>query len=185
MIGRFRCSFAIAFAAAGLALMPIAGMAQTSTATATASTSSVTCKDGTMSAHGGRGACRGHGGIQRSKSSKKSSKSNSTTSISSTSSTSQSSSTDSHRRRSRRSTSQAATSAPASAPAAETAASRPQSVTSGAPGGGNGQVWVNSGSRVYHCPGTRWYGKTKQGQYMSEAQARAQGNRPDHGKSCS
>jgi hypothetical protein len=49
---------------------------------------------------------------------------------------------------------------------------------------GNGQVWVSTDSRVYHCPGTRWYGKTKQGTYMSEAQAQAQGARPDHGKAC-
>ena len=55
--------------------------------------------------------------------------------------------------------------------------------TTPAPGGA-GQVWVNTASKVYHCPGTRWYGKTKQGSYMSEAEARAQGARPDHGKAC-
>jgi hypothetical protein len=50
--------------------------------------------------------------------------------------------------------------------------------------GGVGQVWVNTASKVYHCSGTRWYGKTKQGSFMSEAQAQAQGARPDHGKTC-
>jgi hypothetical protein len=76
-----------------------------------------------------------------------------------------------------------ATTIPMSAPAQEaaptgTAGRRP------APAPGNGQVWVNTDSHVYHCPGTRWYAKTKQGFYMSEAQAQAQGAKPDHGKAC-
>jgi hypothetical protein len=53
-----------------------------------------------------------------------------------------------------------------------------------APGGGAGKVWVNTESKVYHCQDDRWYGKTKQGEYMTEAEAGAKGFRADHGKAC-
>ena len=39
-------------------------------------------------------------------------------------------------------------------------------------------VWVNTATGVYHYPGTRWYGKTRQGKFMSEFDAKAQGYRP-------
>ena len=53
-----------------------------------------------------------------------------------------------------------------------------------APGGGANKVWLNTSSNVYHCPGSRYYGTTKAGAYMTEAEAKAKGGRPDHDKPC-
>ena len=38
----------------------------------------------------------------------------------------------------------------------------------------SGKVWVNTESGVYHKSG-RWYGKTKQGKFMTEAEAKTAG----------
>ncbi|MFP5228756.1 MAG: DUF3761 domain-containing protein [Acidobacteriota bacterium] len=132
------------------------------------------CKDGTYtSAASKSGACRGHKGIQTwfagSATSGKGAKSATTAPAA------------------------APTPAPAAAPTPAPEASAPTTGTHrssaatgpAAPGGGPGLVWVNSTSNVYHCYGTKYYGTTKAGKYMTEAAAKAAGARPDHGNACS
>src|SRR6266481_1818699 len=65
----------------------------------------------------------------------------------------------------------AATGAAARSTSTETATSAP------APGGGHGLVWVNTDSHVYHREGSRFYGTTKKGKYMTEADAVKEGDR--------
>jgi hypothetical protein len=51
-------------------------------------------------------------------------------------------------------------------------------------GNPSAKVWVNTKSHVYHCPGTRYYGNTKSGEYMTQADAQKRGSRPANGKYC-
>lgn len=73
------------------------------------------------------------------------------------------------------SSSQAAANAEASAKTShkshETAAANTASATPPGPG----MVWVNTSSKVYHKAGSKWAGKTKHGQWMSEADAQKAG----------
>ncbi|MGB2678207.1 MAG: hypothetical protein WAN12_14075 [Candidatus Acidiferrum sp.] len=50
-------------------------------------------------------------------------------------------------------------------------AAKPAATQQTRPANSTGMVWVNTDSGIYHKPGTRYYGKTKQGKYMSEADA--------------
>jgi DNA uptake protein ComE-like DNA-binding protein len=72
----------------------------------------------------------------------------------------------------------AETSAPAPVPASKPVAAPPKPSSSGtavsAPAGpppSKGMVWVNTETKVFHREGDKWYGNTKQGKYMTEADA--------------
>ena len=66
--------------------------------------------------------------------------------------------------------------APPGTPGSGTPASKPAMAPQTRATNG-GVVWVNTASRIYHKPGTRWYGKTKHGKYMTEADAKRAGYR--------
>jgi hypothetical protein len=141
----------------GIGLLTAAGAYAQSTASVTA-----TCRDGSAFSGTSRsGACRGHGGVGTW----------GTTAAATTT----------------------AAGSDAAAPPAKTADTAPPPQSSAArkasatraTGGGNGQVWVNASSKVYHCEGDRYYGKTKAGSFMSETAAKAAGDRPSGGKTCS
>lgn len=43
---------------------------------------------------------------------------------------------------------------------------------------------MNNNTKVYHCPGNQYYGKTRNGEFMEEAQARGYGIRAYSGTGC-
>jgi len=65
----------------------------------------------------------------------------------------------------------AASPAPAKSAATEAATNPP------AQGGGHGLVWVNTESHVYHREGSRFYGTTKKGKYVTEQEAINEGDK--------
>ena len=68
-----------------------------------------------------------------------------------------------------------ATATPAATPSTATQqTTQPQTTQPNGPG----LVWVNTDTRMYHKQGTRWYGKTKHGKYMLEADAIKAGYKP-------
>jgi len=156
----------------GLTLSPCILLAQAPAGAPAGTTGK--CKDGTFSsAPKKQGACRGHKGIDTWYASEAAAPASAAA--------------------------PAATSAPAAAPkpssapasAASSSSSSSSSKSTGpktprtaAPGGAPGLVWVNSSTNVYHCYGTQFYGTTKAGKYMSEADAKAAGARPDRNKAC-
>ena len=70
----------------------------------------------------------------------------------------------------------ATTASTAESPAASPKPKRTLNATPAA-GGGHGLVWVNTETHVYHKEGTRFYGKTKKGKYVSEADAIKEGDK--------
>ncbi|HEY2396667.1 MAG TPA: DUF3761 domain-containing protein [Rudaea sp.] len=154
------------------------------------------CKDGTyFTGTSHKGACKGHKGVKEWL--------DKTASSSTSAAAASDTATPKKSKKAKAAAAAAAPAAPAAMPAPApapaampaptkkppTAASTPTPPTPASQipqkaGGGAGQVWVNSSSKVYHCQGDEWYGKTKEGSYMTEAAAKAAGNHASHGKDC-
>jgi len=152
-----------------------AATAATSTASASG-THTAMCKDGTYydgASH--KGACRGHQGVKEWLDTKPAAATKAAPSAPAAAATPAPAPT--------AAPTPASTAAPKAATTEHKAPTPASEITQKA-GGGPGLVWVNSESKVYHCQGDEWYGKTKQGSYMSEAAAKAEGDHAARGKEC-
>jgi hypothetical protein len=164
------------------ALMAATGVQAQSSAPAApaAGSMTVTCNDGTTATvTTTKGACRGHKGVNKSASGSSGSSSGSTSGTSSTGSTSSNTPA--------ASTAAAASSKSSTSSTSSMSSSKSTPAATPAAGGGPGQVWVNTGSKTkaYHCQGSKWYGTTKQGKYMSTSDAQAAGYHAAKGEKCS
>jgi hypothetical protein len=56
-------------------------------------------------------------------------------------------------------------------------------ILAAAPAGKDIAVWALTESKVYHCPGSRWY-KTGKGKEIRECQALKDGYKPAFGQHC-
>lgn len=147
------------------------------------------CKDGTYfdgATH--KGACKGHKGVKEwmDKTSAKSEKAAASTAASDNTAAAKKTKKS---KKSKTEAAETATAAPAGASAVATtkgkhAAPTPAKDIAQKPGGGAGLVWVNTSTKVYHCQGDEWYGKTKEGSYMSAADAEKAGAHASGGKAC-
>lgn len=181
----------------GLLTLPIvlaAGLAVSSLALAQAPAGSTgACKDGTYTTQAKkRGACKGHGGVKEWYASEEKSKQKASEEKTAAESKSQKKESKKESKKEKAASAAAAGGTAGAAGGAAAASSMASSHKApkgmraeAAPGGGAGKVWVNTATHTYHCSGDRWYGKTKEGEYMTEAEAKAKGDHPSRGKACS
>jgi hypothetical protein len=158
----------------GMILLPCTLIAQAPAGAPAGTTGK--CKDGTVtSATKKQGSCKGHKGVDTRYASEAAPANGAAAAAAAPSASSKPAPS---------TTANPSTAAGTTGSSSHASASSAPAKTSAA-GGGPGMVWVNTATNVYHCYGTQYYGTTKAGKYMSEADAKAAGAHPEHGKACS